>query len=101
MRRGRYLNFILTVNAVLLTALVWTQLVGGPVLSSGGAAQAQVGRDVPGIPNAASQRHRMIELMTEMNRNMGANHKLLDDGRLRVRVTNLDEIQRESADSGD
>lgn len=101
MRRDTYLNVILTVNAILLTVLVWTQLAGGPVLGSAATAHAQSPGDGTGIPNAAGQRQHMIEMLGQMNKNLEATRKMLDSGRIRVQVTNLNEIRLEPAESGD
>lgn len=93
MRQGTYLNIILTINAVLLTALIWTQVADRPFVSE--SAQAQSHRDVP--LNAGAQRQKVIELLTEVKKESEKSRKLLESGDVRVRVTNLDEIKIDSA----
>ena len=93
MRQGTYLNVILTVNAVLLGGLVWTQIAGQPVLEQ--TATAQVGRETgAGVPNAAEQRQKMIEALRDMKASLDASNKLMQSGKLRVEVTNLNEIKK-------
>jgi hypothetical protein len=88
MRQGRYLNVILTVNAVLLTGLLWTQLSDRPLLASDVAAQS-----VPGIPNAADQRQRMLEAMREIKDSVDATRNMLQSGKLKVEVTNIEDLK--------
>jgi hypothetical protein len=92
MRQGKYLNIILTINAVLLTVLIWTQVADQPLFS--GSAQAQAQRDAP--LNAGAQRQKMIELLTEMKREAEKTRKLLESGNTNVKVTNLHEIRAET-----
>jgi hypothetical protein len=92
MRQGTYLNVILTVNALLLSALVWTQLADRPMLAE--PVQAQQPRDAP--LNAGAQRHRMIELLNEVKRESERTRKVIESGDVRVKVTNLNEITIES-----
>jgi hypothetical protein len=100
MRKLRYLNAILTVNAVLLGMLVWTQLVGGPLSAMHPAvASAQSSsQPVQAVPNAAAQRQQMIEALREMRRTNDATHKLLESGRVRVQVTNISELRQPAAE---
>ncbi|UCD74981.1 MAG: hypothetical protein JSV91_14485 [Phycisphaerales bacterium] len=95
-RQGTYLNAILTVNAVLLSALVWTQLAPRPVMAETATAQAT---RRPGIPNAAEQRQKLITAVKDMKASVDSTRKLLESGKLKVEVTNLDEIRLE-ADRG-
>jgi len=94
MKRGNYLNAILTVNAVLLAGLVWTQIVGRPIFA--GEAVAQV-RTIPPrsyvVPNAAVQRDTMINVMRSLEKKLSEAQVLLTSGKLKVEVTNLDEIE--------
>jgi hypothetical protein len=91
MRQGKYLNVILTVNAALVSTLVWMQLVGGGPLSP--SANAQNPPLETGIPNAGSQRQRMIEEMQGMRASLDAMRKQLDGGKLKVTIANIDEIK--------
>lgn len=90
MRQGKYLNVILTVNAALLSALVWMQLAGGHGLSS--SAMAQNPPD-GGIPNAAAQRQRLIEETQGMRASVDAMRRLLEGGKVKVAVGNIDELK--------
>jgi hypothetical protein len=94
MRQTTYLNVILTVNAVLLAGLVWTQLASRPLLAQSAEAQTS-GADAPGIPNAGRQRDLMIRQLDRVNRNIESVTKLVDGGRIKVEVTNLGEIKLE------
>lgn len=95
MRPSRYLNAILTVNAVLLAVLVWTQVAGHGTLPLPGAREAAAQAQPAGIPNAAAQRQQMIDSLRELRKSVEESNKLLKDGHLRVHVTNLHEIQIE------
>ncbi len=91
MRQGRYLNIILTINAFLLSALIWTQVADRPVLIE--RAEAQTPSQGNGIPNAAEQRKRMIESLREVNRRMDRIERRLETGELRVRVMNPEDMR--------
>lgn len=92
-RQGTYLNAILTVNAVLLSALIWTQLAPRPVMAE--AATAQVNTRRGGIPNAGEQRQKLIVAMKDVKASVDSARKLLESGKLKVEVTNLGEIRLE------
>ncbi len=92
MRQGTYLNFILTVNAVLLAGLVWTQIVETPVATEAIAAD-RLKRMT--IPNAAEQRKKMIDALAEIKRSADASQRLLESGKVKVQVTNLSDIKLE------
>ncbi len=55
MRQLKYLNMILTVNALLLAGLLWTTVTGGPSFVPEAMAQSRssLGPPVPNVPNAA------------------------------------------------
>lgn len=89
MRQRTYLNVILTINAILLSGLLWTQIVSGPAFSSEAAA---IQRNSSGIPNAGDQRQQMIRLLEEIDGKVEATNSLLD-GEMRVHVTNINEVQ--------
>ncbi|MHC5022326.1 MAG: hypothetical protein ACYTGG_00245 [Planctomycetota bacterium] len=101
MQQGTYLNVILTINAILLAALVWVSL--GPA-----EADAQQVRPNPepsspvrsspftGTPfpiNPGAQRIRMIELLEHISAATLETNDQLEAGEARVQVTNLSEIQ--------
>lgn len=93
MGQGRYLNIILTVNALLLTVLVWTQLAGhGPLVQRADAQSAGGGSMV----SAAEQRQRMIESMRDMRQAVNETNRLLERGTLKVTVMNAHELRSES-----
>lgn len=91
-RQGAYLNVILTVNAVLLSVLIWTQIASRPVLEQ--TAEAQSPPRIK-VPNAADQRQKMIKALNDVKKSVDSTRKLLEGGKLKVRVTNLDEIELE------
>jgi hypothetical protein len=99
---GTYLNVILTVNAALLSAMVWMQLSGAwsttalPLDSSASALQSPPDG---GIPNAAAQRQRQIEELQAMRASLDTLKKTLDSGKMKVIVANADEI-RAATDKG-
>jgi len=95
MRQHTYLNVILTVNACLLTGVLWTQIASGPPLAQTAAAEQAAMPEIPrlGIPNAAEQRQKMITALTHLQRSVDAQQKLLQSGKVKVQVTNLDELR--------
>jgi len=95
MRQRTYLNVILTVNACLLAGLLWTQIMPQPPLAQRAVAEEIVGPDFPrlGIPNAAEQRKKMIDSLTRLQRSVDAQQKLLQSGKVKVQVTNFDELR--------
>ncbi|MBT8485401.1 MAG: hypothetical protein HKO59_06100 [Phycisphaerales bacterium] len=104
MRQGNYLNGILTVNALLLAGLLWTQVADAPAL----AADAVAGPPVRNPLDAGAQRQRMIDSINTMNRSLdgslreltrtvGKMNQTLTSGRLRVEVSNSHEIRGEAA----
>lgn len=100
MRQGAYLNVILTVNAVLLGGVLWTQVASHPGLTQSASAQstpsgAPVGQaHGVGIPNAGDQRQKMIEALRELTASVESSRKLMESGKLKVQVTNLDQIKK-------
>lgn len=96
MRQSTYLNVILTVNAVLLTGILWTQLASGPALVPTAQAQTQPpGSGGVGIPNAADQRQRMIESLREIKGSVEATRRLLESGKVKVEVSNIDRLKND------
>ena len=94
MRRDTYLNIILTVNAILLATMLWVQVADQPLLAENAVAQR---RTKPSnqftFPNDAAQRQKLIEEMRKMGKSVEATRKLIESGKLRVEVTNLDQIK--------
>lgn len=97
MRRRNYLNVILTVNAVLLAGLLWTQMVGQPLVS---AAQAEDENDPEdqgrqqGIPNAGKQREVMITHLASIEAAVRDLQRTIASGKIKVEVKNLDELSK-------
>lgn len=95
MRQGTYLNVILTVNAVLLAGLVWTQVADVPVFAGTAMAQSRSRLSnvpVPNVPNAGKQRERIAAKIMELKASVDETRSLLESGRIKVEVTNLDEV---------
>jgi hypothetical protein len=93
MRRKRYFNGILTVNAALLAGLLWVQVAGENTLTP--TAEAQVrGRpsEIPSPLNPANQRLQIIESLGKLNQSVEALKKQLESGSIKVEVTNLDQM---------
>lgn len=98
MRQTTYLNGILTVNAVLLAGVLWTQLVNRPVLAQSADAQTNA-QGLPGIPNAGGQRDQMIRQLERLNVTLDSTMKHLQGGNLKTEVTNLKDIKIELPES--
>jgi hypothetical protein len=100
MQQGTYLNVILTVNAVLLAALVWVS-TGPAEADAQVATRGQPSSAVRSSPftgtlfpvNAGEQRMRMIELLERINASTADVSDRLERGAANVQVTNLSEIQ--------
>jgi hypothetical protein len=89
MRQGRYLNVILTVNAALLSALVWNGIAERPLLSTQAHAQG-----VPeGVPNAGMRRQQVIDGLRDVRSQLDGMRRTLESGAVKVQVTNLDELK--------
>lgn len=93
MRHMKYLNVILTVNAVLLAGLLWTQVMGGLPMASQAHAQSAPSTFV----NAAEQRQRMIEALHEIKGSVDATRKVVESGKMKVEVTNIDKLSGQPA----
>ncbi len=88
-RQGTYLNIVLTAVTILLAALLWTQFSGrGGMVQSSFAAD----RDGSGIPDAGAQLERIIRELREIRVTLEATKELMESGRAKVQVTNLDQI---------
>ena len=88
-RQGAYLNIVLTAVTILLAALVWTQFSGQAGMVRSSIAADRVGT---GVPDAGEQRERMIRELRELRGTLEAMRKLMESGRAKVQVTNLDQI---------
>lgn len=92
MRQGTYLNVILTINAMLLAVLAWTQLAGQSPMVQTAEAQGVGG----GMVSAADQRQRMIDSLRDVRQSVNETNRLLERGTLRVHVANVADLRRES-----
>jgi hypothetical protein len=91
MKREQYLNVILTINALLLASLIWTQVADQPVLAT--TVEAQSARNPPvRVPNAAEQRKRIADEILSLKKTLEATQKMLETTTLKVEVTNLDQM---------
>lgn len=79
----RYLNTILTILAVLMALQLWTTWSG---IDQHGSPFVEAAHAQDGIPNAASQRKQMVDLLREQNKKLDNLTKLLESGKVRVKV---------------
>ena len=88
-RQGIYLNIVLTALTIVLAALLWTQFASG-----GGVARSSFASDrsPDGIPDAGEQRERIVRELQEIRGTLEATRQLMESGRAKVQVTNLDQI---------
>ena len=97
MKSTRYLNVILTVNAFLLSGLLWTQIADGPFLDREAAAQrtnrASRTKQTQPFPNAAQQRLDQRMLLKDFRQAFEEQRRFLESGQLKVEVTNLDDLR--------
>jgi hypothetical protein len=97
MRRTKYLNAILTVNAVLLSALVGDRLLGGDRGGIGAAlspspASAQPDSETGGMLSGAEQRKQQLAEMRKTNAHLEKIEAKLSAG-LSVKVTEMPELK--------
>lgn len=99
----RSLRGLLIVNTLLAAALLWTIVVGGPLVSSTADAAPQYrstratqppSQAVTGVGNAAArQRDQMIKSLNAISKRLESVEKELASGDLRVRLENVDELR--------
>lgn len=99
MRQRRYLNVILTVNAALLTVLVWNGLSGQPVLSNDAHAQTQGTGVGDGVPNAGKQRQYILEAIREIRTELRTMEAMMASGEMKVQVANIEELKMANGSS--
>lgn len=100
---GRYLNAILTINAVLLAGIICTQLTGGAAWSSTAAAQTPP-PGTPGgggVPNAGAQRLEMINELAALRASVEGMKKQLESGKMKVVIANVDDFKAAMAAAAD
>lgn len=91
MRHARFLAVMLTINAALLATIAAALLLGSPPWSAHAAAQSPPLET--GIPNAGSQRQRMVEELQSLRASVEALRKQLDSGKIKVAIANIDELK--------
>ena len=89
--RPNYLNIVLSAIALLLAAQLWVSISERPLLSDSAEA-ATVGSSI--IPNAAEQRKSIIDEIKKLQREVTKTNKFLKDQKIKVIVTNIDELTR-------
>ncbi len=97
MRRSQqYLNGILTVNAVLLAAMVWTNISSGPSRADAApiALQVEDQEHVGGVPNAAAQRERTITEVRGLRDDFRQLEQALTSGKMKVNVANFGDLKK-------
>ncbi len=89
-RNSTYLNAILTVNAVMLAALVWTHVSDGPAIAGAAAPQAQTDADSNlGVPNAGLQRLQTLNEIKALRGDITRLEGLLSSGKMKVTIGNV------------
>jgi hypothetical protein len=103
MNAHRYTNVLLTINALLLAALLWVLVVERPLFAD--TAEARVvssplveknvsgKQKAPVFANATAQRQEIIAQLKRLNAGLAQQKSMLESGRIRVEVANLDEIE--------
>ena len=90
---ARYLNAILTINAVLLALLLWSQVAGTPMFDRAAEAQATSGDSQDTFANPIKQRKQMIDLLKATNESINKLNKSISDSTLNVEVTNFEDLE--------
>ncbi|MFP4146066.1 MAG: hypothetical protein ACOCTI_08175 [Phycisphaeraceae bacterium] len=83
MRSLKYLNTILTVLAVLLTINLWTTWQMG---SARDVASLTQPAEAAGVPNAASQRKKMVDLLKVISTDLNEMQQTLQSGEITVKL---------------
>ena len=92
MRCLKYLNSILTILTVLLALQLWTTWTSpiptqaSDVVSLSDHYRLVQTAQAAGIPNAGSQRRQMIDMLTAIHQETEKLNRLLESGRVRVRI---------------
>ncbi|MCC6910030.1 MAG: hypothetical protein IT430_19010 [Phycisphaerales bacterium] len=94
MRRSKYLNAMLTVNAVALCLLVVMFATDRGVLARPAMASEQFG-----IPDAASQRLEMIRELRRISASMETLRRDLEKREFNVKVTSMPPVKVEGGES--
>ncbi len=91
MRRRRYANTLLTLNAVALGLLATIIVADRGAL----APAAVAGLQPVGIPDAGSQRLEMIRELRRLNANVDSLRKLIEKSQFEVKVTSMPPVRIE------
>ncbi|MFO0828113.1 MAG: hypothetical protein U0572_08180 [Phycisphaerales bacterium] len=92
-RRRSYLNGILTVNACLLAALVWSNFAGGPSVAVALPQSSSQDANEGGVPNAGLQRLQTLNEIKALRSDFEKFAAAVTGGKLKVNVGNLSEIK--------
>jgi len=88
MRRLNYLNVILTVLAIVLSALLWVEVVDRVQL----APVAEAGPP-PGIPDAGQQRLQMVKELQKLNKAFSQMAGGFEDSEFKVEVISMPPVE--------
>lgn len=114
MKRDKYLNGILTINAALLGAIVWTQVSSQPLFTGEANAQtrsspSRLRSSNPPTPSGVSstgqrafeQRDKIIALLNQNQETFTAMLKLMQTKSIKVEVTNAGDIAEANVKAND
>jgi hypothetical protein len=93
-RNATYLNAILTVNAVMVAALVWTHVSEGPSLANASPLQAETGENTGGVPNAGLQRLQTLNEIKALRSDVQRLEATLVAGKIRFGISNFAELKK-------
>jgi len=93
-RNATYLNAILTVNAVMVAALVWTHVSDGPSVANASPLQVDGGDATGGVPNAGLQRLQTLNEIRALREDVQRLELLLASGRVKFGVSNFAELKK-------
>ncbi|MDZ4830068.1 MAG: hypothetical protein SGJ09_07710 [Phycisphaerae bacterium] len=94
-QRLTYLNAILTVNAVVVAALVWTNVVGDPTASTAYAAPQSTSRsgETLGVPDAGLQQLKIYEELKALRLDVERLLTFVNGGKMKVLLGNPGDIK--------
>ena len=94
-RRLTYLNAVLTINAVVVTALLWTNIVGDPTSAMAFAAPQSSPRpgETLGVPDAGLQQLEIINHLKAIRAELKQLESVVGSGKMKVVVGNLGDIK--------
>ncbi|HWB20450.1 MAG TPA: hypothetical protein VG711_09140 [Phycisphaerales bacterium] len=89
MRRHALLNGLLTLNAILMAGVLWTQLSDRPIFAGKATAGPADPALAPSIPNAADQRQKIVDELRGIKASMESLKQSIQGGTYKVEVTNF------------